>query len=223
MKKFLRWLIIIIVAVIALIIAAFLSIDTVVRKLAEKRIREETGMTATIGNLHIGFSDQSLTVHDFKLLNPPEFGGGSLMNLAELHVEYDLEAMRSNIIHFRVLKVDLAELNVVEKKDGTSNIDVLARKPAKRPQTAPRHPTSTNAPPRTQTFGYQFGGIDKLQVSLGEANYTSERFPERNRQANVGLTNEVFKDIKTEQDLQTVGIVLILKSGFSNFLQGKLF
>ena len=219
MKKFLRWLAIALVAFIVLVVVAFLCIDPVVKKIAEKRIHKETGMIAEIGKLHIGFVDQSLTVTDFKLLNPPEFGGGPLVELPELHVQYDVDAMRSNIVHLRFVKIDMARLHIVENKEGKRNVDVLVSQAPKKkgPVTSPT--SSTNVP----SLPFQFGGIDKLEVTLGETKYSSDKFPERSFDRNLGIKNEVFKDIKNEQDLETVGIVIALKAGVANLFQEKFF
>ncbi|MDB6027701.1 MAG: hypothetical protein JWM68_3924 [Verrucomicrobiales bacterium] len=224
MKRFLRWLLYIFVALVVLGVIAFLSIDTIAKKMAEKRILKETGMIARIGQLHIGLSDHSLTIKNFQLLNPAEFGGGVMLDLPELHVEYDLNAARSNIVHLRLVKIDLARLHVVEHKDGTSNIDVFTKsKPKHRQTSAPTSPPSTNAPVRMPAFPYQFGGIDKLEVTLAQTKFSSDKYPERSFDRNLGIKNEVFKDIKTEENLQTVGIVLLLKSGLANLIQGSFF
>jgi uncharacterized protein involved in outer membrane biogenesis len=223
MKKFLRWSLYVLIALIVLVVIAFLSVDSIVKRIAQKRILAETGLVAEIGKFHIGFSDHSLTIKNFKLLNPSEFGGGTFVELPELHVEYDLEAIRSNVVHLRVVRIDLAALNVVENKDGKRNVDVLM-KPAPRGHvpSAPRNPATTNAP-AAPSLPFKFGGIDKLQVTLGATKYSSAKFPERSFDRDLGIKNEVFRDIKNEQDLQTVGIVLSLKAGLANLLQEKLF
>jgi hypothetical protein len=223
MKKFLRWLLYIFIALVVLVVIAVLSIDPIVKKIAEKRIRTETGMIAEIGKFHIGFFDQSLTVTDFKLLNPPEFGGGTLVELPELHVQYDVEAMRSNIVHLRFVKIDMSHLHIVENKDGKRNVDILVKQPSKKHGGKKSPSASTNAPPQLPALPFQFGGIDKLQVTLGETKYSSDKFPDRSFDRNLGIKNEVFKDIKNEQDLETVGIVIALKAGIANLFQEKLF
>ncbi len=222
MKKLFRWLLYLFFAFIVLVVISFLSIDVVIRKVAEQRIKAETGMVAEIGKLHLAFLDQSLTVKDFKLINPPEFGGGTLVELPELHVQYDVEAMRSNIVHLRFVKIDMAQLNIVENKEGRRNVDGLVKAPRQK-REGPAPSSSTNAPARLPSMPYEFGGIDKMEISLGATRYSSEKYPNRSFDRNLGIKNEVFKDIKNEQDLETVGIVIALKAGVANLFQEKLF
>lgn len=220
-KKVVRWLSYLLAAAVLILVIAVLSIDPIVKNIAQKRIKAETGLVAEIGHFHIGFYDQSLTVRDLKLLNPPEFGGGILLDLPELHVAYDLEAMRSNIVHLRMVKVDMAQLHIVEKKDGKRNIDVFAKGTSQKNSHPAGGNNSTNVPVKMPQLPFQFGGIDKLQISLGETKYSNERDPRRSFEQQLGIKNEEFKDIKNEQDLQTVGIVIALKAGVANLWQEK--
>ena len=50
-KKFLRWVIVGLGAVLALLIAALLSRDIILKSLATRGIEEETGLRAVIGEL----------------------------------------------------------------------------------------------------------------------------------------------------------------------------
>ena len=61
MKKFLRWALYIFLVLVVLGVIAFLSLDTIAKSMAQKRIQEQTGMKAEIGKFHLGLKDQ--TVH----------------------------------------------------------------------------------------------------------------------------------------------------------------
>src|SRR5690606_31672967 len=66
----------------------------------------------------------------------------------------------------------------------------------------------------------EFAGIDHLSISLGKAKFTSERHPNRNYERDLGVRDRTFKDIKTEKDLQTVGVLLVAQVGMSALLEG---
>lgn len=222
MKKFLRWTIGLLLVLIALIVAAILSLDTVVRIAAEKRIQVETGMETQIGKLEIGIRSQRLHIENLKLINPPEFGGSTFLDLRELDVTYDLDAFQSNKLVLKNLRVDLAEVHIVQNKDGKQNTDIFnVRLPRK--TTAPKE-SGEKAKPRQKQLpdGLQFGGVEVLDVSLGRAKFSSERHPNQNFDKDLGVKNKVYRDIRNEKDLQAVGTVLLMQVGFTSLLQELL-
>ena len=66
------------------------------KAVTEKRIRDATGMDAEIGKLSFGLLTPTVTLGDFKLYSPPDFGGTPFLNISELHAEYDLKALRKH-------------------------------------------------------------------------------------------------------------------------------
>ncbi len=214
MKKLLRWTIYLLLILVLLAIAAIFAIDPVARSLAEKRLTAETGMQTTIGSFELGLRNRTVRLLDVRLTNPPEFGGGTFVYLPELYLELDPEAARENKIHLYKVRVDLAELNVVEDKEGRKNTDAFQKIPL------PGQVSSTNSPSTNQPSArIQFGGIDHLEVTLGKAKFTSERYPKRNYERELGVKSRIFENVKTEKDLETVGVLIVAQIGMSALLE----
>ena len=54
MKKILKWFFGAVLLVVVLAVVLLLSLDTILRVIAENRIRAQTGMDAEIGKFHVG-------------------------------------------------------------------------------------------------------------------------------------------------------------------------
>ena len=202
-----------IIAIIVLVVAAVLSVDTIARTVAERRIRAETGMQTSIEKLTIGFASSSVQITNFVLKNPTEFGGGTFFEMPELYLDYDRDALRLGRLHLRSVRLNLQKVHVVENRDGKSNLDAMQKR-SKQDSLPSQTIPQTN--PASPAFG--FDGIDRLTVSIGTIEFTSSKNPEKNMVQNFAVTNEVFNNLKTELDFQTAGIVLILKAGLSGAL-----
>ena len=100
----------------------FLSLDSILRVVIEHRIRAQTGMDAEIGEFHLGLAEPTVTIKDFKLFNPPRFGGTLFLDIPEIHVEYDRAALAKNEIHVTLLRFNLGELDIVKNEAGQTNI-----------------------------------------------------------------------------------------------------
>ena len=214
-KKALRWIIIICAALLALIVIGVLSFDSIAKSVAERRIRQETGMDAHIGKLNISFRNHTVHIEGLRLVNPPEFGGDTFVRIPELHLEADLEAFRQNQLHLKLVRFDIAEVHVVENKEGKKNIDLLQK-----------HGETGKAPgEKSEQHGQEpmrFAGIDRLELSLGVAKFTSERKPSLNFERNLRIENRVFENIDSEKELQSIGVVLAAQAGFNALLEGVL-
>src|SRR3974390_3556865 len=95
---------IVLLVFVALAVVFLLSLDTILRTVVENRIRTQTGMQAEIGKFHLGLLEPVVTIKDFKLHNPPEFGGTPFLNIPEIHVEYDRDALLKNQIHLTLVR-----------------------------------------------------------------------------------------------------------------------
>ena len=60
-----------------------------------------------------------------------------------------------------------------------------------------------------------FQGVDELRVSIGTAKYIDLADPENNREQNIGIENQLIKNVKTPADL--AGLVLLIGLRSDNF------
>jgi len=107
-------------------------------------------------------------VLDFKLYNPPEFGGSTFIDIPELRVQYDLQGLRSKKVRLNLVRLNLGELHIVQNKDGKTNLRALQERQKQKPSPTSREPK------------LQFEGIDTLMLAIGRLKFTSEKNPALN-------------------------------------------
>jgi uncharacterized protein involved in outer membrane biogenesis len=205
MKWIFKWLVRLFILAVVLVVVFLLSLDTIVRFVMENRIRAQTGMDAEIGKFSIGLATPTITIKDFKLFNPPSFGGTLFLDIPEIHVEYDRSALARRELHLTLLRFDLGELDIVKNEVGQTNIFSIASAPAvKEPGGEKSFAKQT---------GYTFTGIDTLNVSVGTAKYIDLEDQKNNREQKIGIENCVIKHVKTAADLAGLAVLVALRGG----------
>lgn len=206
MKFIFRWAFRLFLLFIVLLVAAVLLMNTIIKSVLENRIREQSGRDVKIGNLDLSLLNSRLTIENFKLYNTAELGGGPFLELPELHIELDREALSRRELHFKLIRLHLAELNIVQSQSGRGGI---AQFPQLNPQALTNQVIHTR--PR-QGDQLQFAGIDTLNLTLGRIKQIDLRQPANSREYPLGVTNRVFTDIRNERDLQIKLLPLLFQT-----------
>jgi len=193
-----------------LVVVFFLSLDTILRVVAVNRIRAQTGMEAEIGTFHLGLTEPVVTIKDLKVYNPPDFGGTPFLNIPEIHVEYDRDALLKNQIHVTLMRFNLGELDIVKNEAGQTNLLSLGVELPKKGKTGGGNIGLKEFKLRT---GLDFQGIDVLNVSVGTAKYIDLKDPSKNREQKIGIDNLVMKNVKTTTDLTGLAFLVALRGG----------
>ena len=204
MSKVLKWIVRVVVVVLLLAIGVLLALDPLAKKLAEAGIAKTTGLDTKIGNLEIGVFSPKLTIENFKIYNSAAFGGSPLLDLKELHVEYDREALKEQKLHLKMLRLHLNEVTIVRSVDGKLNIGALSK--GKPPGVSKKTEVEVGRKK------HEFAGIDVLNLSLGKLRYVDMKEPGKATEAWLGIENEIITGIKTEEDLRNKMLPLLLKS-----------
>ena len=207
MRFLFRWLFRLVALALILIVAALLLKDTVIKALAERRIRNATGLEVRIGRFETSLLTPTITIENFKLYNAPEFGSGIFLDLPELHLEYDPAPMLSGQLRLNVLRLNLAELNLVENAAGQMNLEKLKTQ---------LEAAATNGDSNQTSGGVAFAGIGTLNLTLGKVSFTSLKQPGRNWSRELGVKNEIVQDVKSAADLSG----LLLKTALKVWLSG---
>ncbi len=222
MKTILKWFVGIVVVLLLLAIGGLLALDPVAKKAAEAGIAQQIGLDAKIGNLEIGIFSPKLTIENFKIYNSAKFGGSPMLDLAELHVEYDLEALKEQKLHFKMIRLHLKEVCIVKGLDGKFNIDGIIK--------AKTDPEGKPKKTEVDVGGkkHEFAGIDVLNLSLGKLRYVDMKEPNKVQETSFGTQNEIITDIKNEEDLRNKMLPIVLKTlpalapvAFDFLMQGK--
>lgn len=211
-----KWTLRVFILLVVLAVVAVLSIDPILRIVIQNRIRAQTGMDAQIGKFSLGLFSPTLTIKDFKIYNPPDFGGTPFLDIPEIHVEYDRAALRKSELHVTLLRFNLGEFDIVKNQAGQTNILSLGTLTK---QAGKIHGTKSF----TRETGLEFTGVDVLNVSLGRGQYIDLADQHNNRSQDFGISNCVIKNVKAEADLTALAAFIALRSGnfFDPFVDKK--
>ncbi len=199
MKWLFKWAFRLIFLAIALVAAFVLSKDAILKSLVERQIRAQTGMDVKIGKFSAGILSPVVDIEKLTLYNPPEFGGTLFLDVPVLHVEYSRLGLAERKLHLTLLRLNVAELNVVKNDTGHTNVASFRWKPPAR-----------GAKPQDKI---PFPVIDVLNLSVGKARFIDLKNPNRNREYRPNLQNQVFKDVKSEDDVRGILFMIWLRSG----------
>ena len=192
--------------VIVLVIIAISSREWIAREFAEQHIRAATGMEPEIGDLTFGVWDPKLTLENFKLYNPADFGGTLFLDVPELHVEYDRAALRRHELHFTFVRVSFHEVDVVKNAAGMTNFMTFFN--ALLPQ-----PSGGGGRTVAPLNGYKFTGIDLLNLSIGMVKFVNLKDQRQNRMVAIGLQNQLYTNVVTPANLPGISGQLWLHGG----------
>ena len=207
-KWLFKWLFRLFLLAVVLIVILLLSLNSLVRVYLEHRIRAQTGMDAEIGKFSVGLTEPTVTIQNFKLYNPPDFGGTPFLDIREIHVEYDRAALAKRQLHLTLLRFNLGELDIVKNEAGRTNIFSLGvTLPSKKSGGG-----KSAADFKKQT-GFEFKSIDVLNVSIGTAKFIDLKDQSHNRTQKIGLENCVMINVKSQADLGGLAVLIALRGG----------
>lgn len=211
MKTLFRWLVrlavTLILLFIVLIVVGLLLKDVIAKNLAERNLRDSTGMDAKISNLEVGLLTPTLNLEGMKLYNTAEFGGGTFLEMPELRVEYIPGEVRDGKLRFKTLRLHLSEVTIVKTKDGKTNLDVLDKQMK---QKTARDKKKTDKDP------VEFGGIDELYLTIEKLKFIDLGNLHNNREINLGVKNEVGRNLKTEAEITAWFQLVVFKLMLTN-------
>ncbi len=199
MKWLFKWTLRLVVFCVVLIVVLLLSLDSIFKALLGRQIRASTGMDVKIGKLSVGLLSPVVTIEDLKLYNTAEFGGTPFLDIRELHVEYDRAALAQRVLHVKLMRLNLAELNVVKSDAGRTNLVISQAGPP--PGVAGRQNE------------LHFTGVEVLNLTVGQVRFIDLKNPRRNQQFNPNLQNHIVRNVKTIADLYGILVMIWLRSG----------
>lgn len=210
-RPVLKWGLRLFLLAVLLVVIFFLSLDSIIRVIIERQIRAQTGMNAKIRRFHLGLLEPVVEIKDLQLYNTTEFGGTPFLTIPEIHVEYDRDALKSNVIHITLLRFDLGELDVVKGQDGQTNILSLGLNvPSK--STAAADTARQLGELKKQT-GMDFQGIDRLNASVGTFKYLDLQNQSNDLEQKIGIDNLVVTNVTSVADLVGIGLLVTVRSG----------
>ena len=203
-KWIFKWLFRLAFLAVLLVVVLIVSLNSILRISIEHNIRAQTGMDAEIGRVEMGWTEPTFEIRDLKIYNPPSFGGTPFLDIPEIHIEYDRVALLKGELHLTLLRLNLAELDVVKSRNGDINVFALGQ-PQKRN-------SGIAIPSFKKDTGYDFKGIDAVNFSFNKEKFIDLQNPRNNREQTVGLQNCVVPDVKSARDLAGLAVIIDLRS-----------
>jgi uncharacterized protein involved in outer membrane biogenesis len=203
-----RWAFRFLLLAIVLVIGLLLLKDTLARSFAEQQVRRSSGFDTKIGKLQLAVIEPRLSIDNLVLYNPPQFGGSRFLDAPEIQVEYAPGALATGRIHFKFLRLNVRELNIVTSQ-GKTNIAELLHSVS--PESA-----SSNSTGRAER--YRFAGIDLLNLSIGRIRYTDLERPKRNQDIQLGLEGYLVRNVQSEEDLASILLKLLFRAGITVYV-----
>jgi hypothetical protein len=203
MRFLFRWAFRFFLLAAVLAVALVLLKDQLAKAVAELHLRQQTGLEVRISRAAVGLSSPTLTLENLRIYNSAEFGGAPLIELPELHLEWDARRLPFQKVHFRLIRLNLTELHVVESRAGETNLVNVYARWQKNGEGAPRG---------GEQRGWQFEGIDTMNLTLGKIRYTNMRRPEQSGEIEMGVRNEIVTGIHSGLQLyEKIGELLLRK------------
>jgi len=153
-------------------------------------------------------------IKNFKIHNSRDFGGTPFLDIPEIHVEYDRAALARREIHVKLLRFNLGELDIVKNQAGRTNIFLSGIKsPGK--NSGGGNPLADFK----KQSGYDFTGIDMLNVSIGKVKFIDLQDQRNNREQTIGIDELVIPHVRSQTDLLGLAADIALRSnGFFDSL-----
>lgn len=203
-RFFVRWMFRLFVLLIVLGVSLVLLKDTLAKAIIEAQIRTQTGWEVNIGNVQLGLFSPTLTIDQLRLYNSTEFGGAPFLNIPDLHLVYRPGALALRRLHFKLVRLSLTELWIVQGRNGQTNL-ILSLDQLE-------YETSSA---RDRVLGCDFDGIDLLNLSLGKIRYLSLRQPQNATEVELGLQHQMFTNISSVAELKNVVIRCLFRNGIT--------
>lgn len=205
MKFLFRWTFRLVVLVTVLVVGLLLLKDTILEEVVEGQLAAGTGLQVRMDRLEAGILKSTLTLEGLRLYNPAEFGGAPLLHLREFHAEFDRAALARGKLVFRLLRVDLAELTLVQDASNRWNVQVVGER---------MQALSANRPTTVD-----FGGIDILNLSIGTVRQYHMNAPDNVKVYRFNLRNEIFPGLRSPADFLLAAGRLAVKLGLRRAME----
>lgn len=208
MKFLVRWAFRLLILVLVLVVGLLLAKNAILKSYAETQLRRQTGLEVRIRELDVGLFSPTVTIQGLRIFNAAEYGGSPFLDLPELHLEYNRLALGAGRLHLRLLRLDLAELNLVRNPAGHTNLTALIA-------AIQRHAASLPNAGRGTPTHPAFGGIDTLNLSLGKVTFTDLRPPRVLREFRLDVRHEIVTNLRSELDILGVIARILVRRGIT--------
>ena len=202
---------------LTLLLVGLLSFDWIVKRTIQSRVNASGVAEVEIGSLNIGLFRPHLEVRELKVFGQSQFGGVQLLDLPELRVEYDRDAFKRQELKFRLVRIRINELtlmdgfaggqtNMFQRLQGYSELVVAYTN---------RIGELTNRIDldRAQRVGNRtFRGIDRLELTMGRVRFVDVKDPLSEKMAALNINRRVMTNIADLPGLAPLAMELLVRT-----------
>ena len=204
------WTIGIIVVCIAILLGlSVIYKDNVAKVLIEMGGSWAIGAPVTVSKVYLDITPEKyldFEIRNFRLHNPEGFPDEVLAHLPEISAVIDLPQLTKGKFHLPELTIDLAELIIVTRADGKTNIDSLKVIE----ESAAEEGQEKEKPKEQEQVSSESTMVDKLTLSIGKVTSKNYQKGEGDKPKistiNIDLNQQVFTGIPSVRQL--VGVII---------------
>jgi hypothetical protein len=111
--------------VLVIIIALFFGKNMIIKTSVTAGVKAMTGLKLNIRSMNIGVFKSLISINGLQLHNPQGFEDDVMIDLPEIHVDYNLGAFMKGKTHLEEVRLHLKEFIVVKNANGQLNLDSL--------------------------------------------------------------------------------------------------
>ncbi len=212
-----RWALRALILLVILAVALVLLKDRIFQSWVVSRLEKGTGLQVTLRAAEVNLLSGKVRFEGLKLFNPKEYGDTPFLNFEELQLEADRVEMKQRKLHFRLLLINLTELNIVEDKAGKLNLQAIKEQVDRiKKESKPGKSKGDDDKPESPM---EFIGIDTLHLTLGKVRKISLNYPDKPVETDLAVRDQVMKDIRTQEDFQNKVLPVLLRGGVAVIYQ----
>ena len=192
--------------IVIVLLVLFLGRNIFIKAAAQIGVKAVTGLPLHIGSFKTGLFSTNIAIRNFELKNPKGFKEPVMVNIPEIYVDYSLLPMLTGKIDLKEIRFHLANFVVVQRADGTSNLDTLKalqQQGGKKTEPAPEKKEKKAGKSKEVK-------IDNLTLKIDKVTYIKydESGQPKVKEYNIGI-DESYSNIK---NLNAVVALIVFKS-----------
>lgn len=189
MKFIARWTFRLLLLALVVVIALVLLKDLVARELIETAISQAVGLECNVSRIELRLLSPTVVARDLRIYHPASLGGGRLVDVSELFLEYELSAMIRGDVRFRLMRLHVSELTLVEHKSGNSSLDLFKK-------------VWSDVLRRDGGHWLRFGGVDTLNLNVERVRWLQLDKSKPPEHYELRLHDQMFQNLRTGADFQ---------------------
>ncbi len=115
----------ILVGVLSIFIVLSFVKDVLIKVSVEKGVYIATGLPLKMQGFRVGILRTLVSIKGLKLYNPKGYADKVMLDMPQIHIDYNLIPTFKGKLHFQDMRINLKEFYVIKNKDGEVNLNSL--------------------------------------------------------------------------------------------------